>query len=244
MSLYLKKRILICVILILSLFLTSCDSDVLTELINVINPSEISVNGVIYQTGFYGALWPNDFILGEMGKTDNGKEYHKVDNNQFSWIQYSTGIKESGEFFCDASQWDEAKEFYSDSSNFEYYLKIGGVFSDIEPIEITDIDEDKFNELLSFASEHEYNPFGNNDNIETQEFDEPDKNQSPNLVFYKESKDGYFTSYKGYSYHIVEGKMVQLFYYSGSGEEAKMIAVVLPEDLGQYFIGLLSDIEY
>jgi hypothetical protein len=216
--------------------LTACNSDLLV-------PKNVTIDGTTYRNGFYGELWPNNFTL----KSDVIKvginEFHRVDCEKFDWVHSYIGSKSEGIIYCAEDQWEQVSEFYSSNDNFVYYCRIGAEYVDRDPIIVTipDIDPSKFDELMGFADKNCYNPFGSNADVKTRRLPIPDRDKSPKLIFYKESKDGFFASYQGYIFHALDGKLLLLFYYDyGHGKYEEMVAVDVPDDLGQYFINLLD----
>ena len=112
----------------------------------------------------------------------------------------------------------------------------------IDPIIITisDIDQKKFVDLMVFADENSYNPFNSKNNVITQRLPIPDKDESPQLVFYRKSKDGFFTSSEANKFHVINDKLWLVFFYDYNHENnEELVAVTVPNELGQYFIELL-----
>lgn len=204
-------------------------------------PETVTIDGVTYRNGFYEGLWPVFGQVGYIGSEtlqeeviydDGTRKFRRVDFEGHDWVHSYTGGTTNGVVYCEESQWEQEYAYYSDSSNFLYY---GG--GSLKP----DIDPEKFDELLSFADKNRYKPFGSNKGVETRDLPIPDRDESPKLSFFRVSNDGYFVSYKGDTYHIVDGKLVLVFYYDyGHGEYKKLVAVDVPEELGQYFIDLLA----
>lgn len=96
---------------------------------------------------------------------------------------------------------------------------------------------------MDFAAANSYDPFDTkkSESAETIRLPIPDSGKAPRLVFYKESKDGYFTSDKSYQFHIAGGNLLLVCYYDyGHGEYEELVAVEVPDELGQYFIELLA----
>lgn len=233
----LKSLYILVSIFIIAGSLTAC-------IMNRIVLPEFTIGENNYKTGFYSDLWLSDitytseFIEGEL------YEYRYVDNTMFDWVQCYIGSRDTGVLYCNEIQWEEAKEFYSDSNNFVYYCMIGTQSTDRDPLISTleDIDPTMFDKLMEFAKESEYNPFGSNEDVDTIRRPIPDRDESPKLIFYCESKDGYFNSYKGYKFHNVNGELLLVFYYDyGHGEYENLVAVEVPKELSDYFIEIISE---
>lgn len=210
---------------------------------NIFVPKKVTIDGTTYRNGFYGNLWPiNITFKGDSIKVGNN-EFHHINCEKFDWVHSAIGGTTSGILYCAEDQWKEALEYYTDSDNFVYYCQIGAKYVDRDPIITTfpNIDSKKFDALSAFAEKNSYNPFGSNKGIKTHRLTIPDRNKSPKLIFYKESKDGFFTSFKGNLFHIIDGKLLLVFYYTyGHGKYEELVVVDVPDELGQYFIKLLE----
>ncbi len=228
--------ILIAMFAVLStLTLSACSSE----------PNKVIIDGITYRNGFYGDLWPDNISLkGDPIKVGN-VEFHHVDCEKFDWVHSAIGDKTAGVLFCSESQWKEAYKYYADSDNFIYYCSIGDGYVDRDPIiaSIPDIDSEKFNELMAFSEKNRYDPFDSDKKVKTRHLPIPDRDEAPSFIFYRDSKDGFFTSYQGYKYHVVDGKLLLVYFYDyGFGEYEELVAVDVPDELGEYFIELYESI--
>lgn len=205
-------------------------------------PKEITIDNVVYRCGFYGDLWPiNIEYSGEAIEID-GNEYHYVKNDHYDWVHSSLGATTNGIIYCAESQWEQAKTYYSNPSNFKYYCTLYNV-----NISIPDFDFEMFDALAKFAAANSYDPFNQakNNKVKTLDLPIPDNGKSPELVFYKESADGCFTSYQGDIYHILDGKLYLVFYYDyGHGKYEKMVCVAVPDEISQYIVGLSEQYDF
>lgn len=235
-----KKLILIATFVVyLTLVLTACSVELSV-------PHTVAIDGTTYRNGFYGDLWPDNITLkGEPIKV-GVNDFQRVNCERFDWVHSAIGTKTSGILYCKESQWEEAQEYYADCDNFVYYCSIGAKYVDLDPVIITipNIDSKKFDELMVYANKNSYNPFGSNKDVKIRRIPIPDRDKSPELVFYKESKDGFFTSFKGNIFHELDGKLLLLFYYDfGHGKKEEMVAVDVPDELGQYFVKLIEQLK-
>lgn len=235
-----KKLFLIatCVVF-LTLALTACNSALFI-------PKTVTIDGETYRNGFYGDLWPDNITFEGDSIKEGINEFRHVNCEKFDWVHSQIGSTTAGILYCAESQWEQASEYYADSDNFVYYCSIGAKYVDRDPViaTIPNIDSKKFDALMAFAEENSYNPFGSNEDVKTLRLPIPDSDKSPKLVFYKESIDGFFTSYKGYTFHEVDGKLLLLFFYDyGHGEYEEMVGVDVTDELGQYFIELLEQLK-
>jgi hypothetical protein len=101
-----------------------------------------------------------------------------------------------------------------------------------------------FDRLSSFCEEHSYDPFSAKKNRSVVRISLPlPGDGEPEIVFYKISKDGLFTSSKAHHLHIMNGVMYLAFQYcyDDGGDDEKLEAVELPDDLRLYFTSLIRD---
>lgn len=194
-----------------------------------------------YATGFYGSLFPYNFNRTEEVYNVDDIEFRRLDNDSFDLLHASIGPYSEGTIYCNESQYDEARAYYSDSDNYTYFCQIGTPKKDASPLvmDISHIDIEKFDSLIEFAEKNSYDPFDfvKNNKIEKLELPMPDETESPRLVFYKESKDGMFISSRGEYFHIIDDEIVLVFYYDyGYGEYEKLIAVKVPDEISDYII--------
>ena len=209
---------------------------------NLFVPKTVTIGGTTYRNGFYGDLWSKNLSYkGESYKIEN-KEFYHVDCEQFDWVHSSIGKTTSGVLYCAENQWEQAYEYYNNKDNFTYYCRIGAQYDDRDPVlvSIPNIDTTKFDELISFANMNGYNPFGSNKDVKTCRQPIPDRDESPELTFYKESNDGYFASDQGYKFFVLDGKFLLLFYFDGETDE--LVAVEAPDELSKYFIELMEEV--
>lgn len=236
---HMKKMVLIIFCMFFAPILIACN------ITNILVPETITIDGITYRSGFYGDLWPENLTyIGDSYKKGNNEFYH-VDCEQFDWVHSDVGSTANGVLYCAESQWEQASEYYKDSNNFTYYCSIGTENIAYDPVIITipNIDPTKFDELLLFAKKNSYNPFGANSDVKTCRLPIPDREKSPQFIFYSESKDGFFTSFKGDKFFIVDGKLLLLYYYDyGHGKYEEMVAVEVPDELGEYFIEFMEEL--
>lgn len=234
-----KKNVLIVLCTFFTLALTACNIS------NLFVPETVEIDGKTYRNGFYGDLWPENLTYKGDSYKDGNNEFYHVVCEQFDWVHSSIGSTTNGVLYCAEGEWEKACEYYSNSDNFTYYCRIGAQYESSGPVLVTipNIDSTKFDELLAFADKNSYNPFGSNKDVKTRRLPIPDENESPELVFYKESKDGFFTSFQGNEFLVIDGKLLLLFYYDyGHGEYEELVAVEVPDELGKYFIKLIAQL--
>ena len=95
---------------------------------------------------------------------------------------------------------------------------------------------------MVFSEKNCYEPFGSNKGKQTLRLPIPDRDESPELVFYRESNDSFFSSFT-HKFHVIDDKLLLVFFYDyGHGEYKELVAVEVPNELGKYFIELLAKI--
>ena len=68
----------------------------------------------------------------------------------------------------------------------------------------------------------------------------PDDWMADEIHFYKESKDGAFTTSRAYTFIIYENKLCFLYQYDFRDEDAPVMAIRdIPKELSNYFLSLL-----
>lgn len=105
------------------------------------------------------------------------------------------------------------------------------------------MDTQKFKELLEFGEGNEYIPFayGKNSEQERKTVTMPLPDNKQRLIFYRESKDGCFCSYRGSHFYAVDGQLYLTYQYQMGRKE--WIATPVPEALSNYFCELVKDFD-
>jgi hypothetical protein len=236
-----KKLFLNIFLVLMFLALTACSN------FDLLLPEVVTIDGIQYRNGFYGDLLPVNLIFENESYEVGFNIFHRVECDQFDWVHSERGkIIENGvrygggELYCAENQWEQARSYYANNNNFKYYYIIGGIYSD-NSTEIKDIDYYKFDMLMLFINEHKYEPFNQNKDVKTRRLPIPEEKFFPEIGFYRESNDGYFSSFKSNRFRVVDGNLLFVYQYDyGYGEYEEMVACDVPNDLGQYFIELLS----
>lgn len=210
-------------------------------------PETVQIEGKTYKTGFYGTLYPQEYVLTEDTLQADDLTLVRIEHDAFELYHADVGPYLDGTIYCAESQYQEALEYYSDPENYTYFCILGVDLLDgtrqAQTVELSNVDTALFDELLRFAEESEYNPFDSRHNakVETVELPMPDNRVDTPMVFYKESKDGLFCSVKGTDYYVVDGALYMVYQYDhGHGEYEKLIAVKVPEDISAYFVSLME----
>lgn len=250
------RKILVLVLVALLVTLPSCrlSSDI-TKVINEdtsdsrenMTPAQntVTIDNTVYRDGFYGTLYTHTIPRTGVTYQVDGRDFYGVDCEQFDLMYSFIEGTDLGVLFCAESQWEQASAYYSDANNMEYICMIDKYSDDPLTITIPDMDTAKFDALMVFADENGYDPFDSKQEVDTCIFPLPDRDESHELTFYKISKDGFFNSFRGDSFYVIDGKLVLLFYYDyGNEDDKKMLAVEVPDEVGLYFIDLMMDYDY
>jgi len=211
-----------------------------------VEPTSVTIDGVTYRSEFYGDLYPMFYQVGDVGMEtlqqeivyeDGSRQYRRVDFEGHNWVHCYTGKYISGMVYCAESEWEQTKSYYENPENFDYYF---GHSED--NVLIPEIDYQKFDELKAFEKENQHNPFDvfyeENEKDRTRRI--PESEFKDSFTFLKESKDGYFHTINC-GYFIYEDKLFLLFYHDGgrtNGGIEEVVAMEVPDELGQYFIEL------
>lgn len=193
-------------------------------------------------------IWFIDFMekIERLAVEIDGKQYYRMDNGRFPMLfrldSVSFGTLE-GRLYCAEDRLEEARAYYADGANYDYYCRIGA-WSEEETPEyryIPDMDAAKFEQLMAFAGENAYDPLGSDKGDTLARIPKPEED-APELVFYRESSDRCIVSHCGYSFHIIDGRLLLVYYYDfGHGEYEDIVFVEAPADLNDYFVKLLEN---
>jgi hypothetical protein len=206
-------------------------------------PSTVTIEGTTYRNGFYEGLYPV-YCTYSTDRTKVGSNYfRRVNYEKIDCVKFSNDGTVMDIIYCADGQWEQAHAYYADRDNFVYYCKIGreNIYRDSVIEIIKDIEHEMFDKLMVFADENGYNPFNPSKKIITHRLPFPNNDESPELTFYRESNDGYFTSSKENKFYVVNNKLLLVYFYDyGHGEYEELVAVDVPDKLGQYFIELFA----
>ena len=216
-------------------------------------PEEVSIDGTVYRTGFYGDLYPVFGERGDIGSEaleknviydDQKHEFRRVDFAGHDWVHSNAGVYAGGTVYCADNEWEQTRAYYADTNNFDYYRGAGYYIVE-SSVPVPDMDPQKFDELLAFGQKNNYNPFDKRSNEQIQQKTRtlPESEFREGVNFYKVSKDGFFMTTKASMYFVYEGKLLLVFYHDGgggNGGKEEVVALEVPGELGQYFIGLIG----
>lgn len=200
-------------------------------------PNSIVIEGITYRSGFYGELYPAFGQAGDIGSNAlkegiiykyRTHEFQRVDFEEHDWVHSYIGPYTSGTVYCADNQWEQMSDYYANPNNFKYYYGVGYYISETS-VHIPEIDLQKFDELLTFGNI-------NRSSIKAQRISQSEFQEG--ICFYKVSNDGFFMTSEGPMYFVHDGKLMLVLYHDAGTEE--VVAVNVPDELGQYFIGLID----
>jgi len=204
-------------------------------------PETITIDGIKYRRGFYNENlnpnWGKFSFIGTSYELNDNLFYH-LNNQQFDLIYcyYNGGVfYDRHILYCAESQWKIAQNYYLDNNNFIFYCQTVKEYNTPPPIIVRiNILYSRFDELMTFAKQYSQDPFGSSKEIRLIPFLNPE--DTFQYRFYKKSNDGLFSSGYNNAFHILNGKLVLIFYPQ---EDKKLLVVNVPDQLSQYFIELL-----
>ncbi len=237
-----KRCILIILSLILVLYLTSCSfkKDI---------PETVTIDDKEYKRAFTGDLYPiDDGFMGADGVKKFGHSYRTYSETQFDcYIAYDDDAEP--QVYFEKQQFDEAVSYYNNAESFNFYCLTGNIHdtNDHKIFEIHEIDSSMFNQLLEFSEKYEYNPLAslnNEDGFTKVPITDTVNWMSYEIHFYKESKDGAFTTSRAHTFVLHENELCFLYQYDFSKRGAPfMIIRSIPTEVSNYFCSLLEDLE-
>ena len=237
------------------IMLSSCIRSISEKTLNLLQeaseylsgiPSEIIIDGKTYRNGFYDGLYPINFTYSNDRIKVGSNYFRRVNYEKFDLVKISNDGSVIDILYCAEDQWEQAYNYYSNKNNLIYYCKIGmeNIYRNSVIKIIHDMDHELFDKLMDFVTINEYDPFNSNKKLITHRLPFPDDDEFPELVFYKESNDGHFTSSKANKFYIINNKLLLVYFYDyGFGKYQEIVVVDVPDDIGQYFVKLLENID-
>ncbi len=221
----------------------------------------IEVNGITYKNGFVSDEYlslnvdSNSFnynkdnpVLKEYVFNLSGGRYETYYNYGFGtdWIWHgestSTSYSVRSHLYCPEEKWATLNEFYSDSDNYNYYVKLcespkENVYYSENTLrfDIVEPDSVKIDKLYSFVNENEYSLTSGSDTITIS--DEV-YYTLPEFAVFKESKDGLFKSNVG-RFHIYNNK--PYLFDVLIGQQHTVDLLTLPDELSDYIITVFKN---
>lgn len=212
-----------------------------------ISPSSVKIEGTTYRTGFYpDDLWAKSVPYTEEEYKIGGVRFRLLEGGTFDCARGDTGPKSGGMIYVAAAQFEQAKAYYADPEQYGYYCIIGSKLAkegEKKVFEIEDIDLEQYDALMDRGGAYNYDPFDPVKNAASEfksvDFDTRKIDVRPFISFYRESRDGLFTSSKASKFFILDGKMYLARYWNG--KEERVSAVEIPEENSAYFVALVEE---
>lgn len=209
---------------------------------SIADTTAIKVNGVVYRNKFQGDLIFQNLKYSEEVVLQNTiGEFHRIEGTKLDLLYNAnsevTGAPES--VYCRDDQWQELKKYYADSNNFTYQCIVKMDNNSSETIDVDKIDIVKLNELLVFCNENKYEP---------NSFAETSKSRAVSTSslgdktyrFKTSSNDGLFSA-DTKSFSIFDNTLVYRYYEVMS--ENKTLIIEVPQDLSEYFVSVISNLD-
>ncbi len=235
-----RKHINFILILVLILCCSSCAA-------NLAKPDIITINGKEYKKAFVGELYPFDESLSDDGVKVSGNFYYKYSETPYDcYIAYDRNAEPN--IYFAKEKFDEVVSYYNDPNNFKFSCLIGNIHdeNDQQIINLGNLDHSIFNSLLEFSKSNDYNPFtsfNNEEGLKRVPVTDPGDWTADEIHFYKESKDGAFSTSQGFTFILYENKLHLLYQYDFSDDETPVMLVKdIPSEIGDYFCTLLKEL--
>lgn len=240
-----KKYIILILSLILILCSVSCTAK--KDL-----PDTVTIEDEEYRKTFIGRLYPTDASFPDADDGEGtrlyGEYYYKYLLTDFDCYIAHDKNAEPNVYFS-SEQVDEAFSFYNDANNFNFFCLIGNIHDENEQqiYEIHEINSLMFDSLLEFAEKNDYDPltsFNNEENLKNVPIPNPDDWMADEIHFYKESRDGAFTTSRAYTFILHENSLYLLYQYDFSDDKMPVMLIRdIPEEISNYFESLLDNLQ-
>lgn len=235
-----------CALIFISLILVLCFSSCA---INFDKPDTVTIEKKEYIRAFIGELYPVDASFPNTdGVKVSGNFYYQYSGTPFDcYITYDRNAEPN--IYFEKEQFEEAASHYKNADSFKFFCLLGNIHdeNDQQIIDLENIDYSMFNSLFEFSKDNDYNPFtsfNNEDGVKKVPIADPDDWIADEIHFYKESKDGFFTTSKAYTFILYENKLCFLYQYDFSdGKDPVMIVRDIPSEISDYFCSLLNQMQ-
>lgn len=201
----------------------------------------VEIDGVLYRNNFQSNLIFMDPQYDNTPAFEKGyNRYFRMDCEQYDLL-YNVNVRDIGvgdSIYCRDDQWQQLYDYYANPENFTYdcwYQEYGAkhVF-----YPVPDMDVAKLDALVEFCELSSYDPIIPNRGVKTRRVPYA-VNREPELRFGKLSKDELFSEGAA-RFFAWEGKLL-LEWYTYSDDY--MMVVDVPDDLSQYFIGIVDGLK-
>lgn len=206
-------------------------------------PETVKIDGVSYQSAYNGMLYPTDEANVSNEAVIQGLcTFHRFDHPEYDcYITYN----DSGEpviYFAE-DQFEAAKAYYDDPSNYRYYCMVGNIFEDPDVYEIPEMEPERLDALIAFCDKYDYDPTTSyQKTVETRFVPVQEDWTAGELRFRKESNDGCFSS-GDHIFQLVDGALAMVYTYDLESENGYQMEIVdFPPELSDYFTELLKEV--
>ena len=182
------------------------------------------------------------------GKRVLGNVYNHYPKSPFDcYITYDRHAEPNVYFSADV--FDRAMSYYGKAESFDFFCLLGNIHDEDEQeiYSLLEIDPLMIDQLVAYSAKNCYDPFTSLDNEEDLlqlPIPNPDDWMADEIHFYKESKDGAFTTSRAYTFVRLEDRLCLLYRYDFSNEDSPVMLVrELPTELSAYFCALLDDLQ-
>ncbi len=196
----------------------------------------ITVDGVLYRNKFQGDLILRNPKYGaEPVLSDSTGQYYRLEGTDHDLIYNASGKNKgtSENIYCRDIQWSELNSYYSTLTNFIYRCIVKSNGKSAETIDVEAIDIIKLNELVEFCESAAFVDSEQIKSVPTESLGDE------TYRFGMSSKDGLFSS-NAREFCVFEGSLV--YKYREVRLEKKTLIVDMPEELSNYFISIINDL--
>jgi hypothetical protein len=240
-----KKYIL--VILSVMLILNSASCTLKKDL-----PVNITIEGKEYQRSFIGELYPLDTGFPDADDKEgiriSGEYYYKYQLTDFDcYIAYDNNAEPN--VYFESGRFEDAVSYYKNAENFKFFCLLGNIHDENHQqiLEIKEIDSLMLDQLLEFSKGNDYNQFtsfNKEEGITTVSIPDPNDWMADEIHFYKESKDGAFSTSKAYTFILYEDKLCFQYQYDFTDEKSPVMLIrYVPTEISDYFCSLLENLQ-
>jgi len=208
----------------------------------VVKTKTIKIDGILYRNNFQGNLVFKDPQYERTPVFEKGaNRYFRLKCEQYDLV-YNVNVREIGtgeSVYCRNDQWQQLHAYYANPKNFTYECsrRESGA-AKLAFYSVPDMDIAKLDALVEYCNRNDYDPYGSHSGVKTRRVPYS-VSREPELRFGKLSKDELFSEGVA-SFFIWEGKLL-LEWYTYSDDY--MLAVDVPDELSQYFIALVKNID-
>ena len=213
------------------------------------DPERIEIGGESYVSGFYENLWPDGIVFDEDDPPAFETEYHlwwEVASAPFSLYcaQNKEALYWNPTIYCKESESEEIGAYYADAGNFDYYIGLYGDSNENERIRLeANANTALLEKAISLNTRIQENEgkglLNGREDFSDIEISIPYAKVLPvQPVFYRMSKDGFFTTEQN-DWLVADGKVSVFGSYDADTD--MYTAYIIDEEASAYMLGLLGE---